>query len=151
MPETRVGSGVLPRAISDITHRHTEIEVGGPCGKLDPKHQQGKKNVNPCTLTPFTEPQKIAPPRRNLLSRPPHRKRSDRGRASGSEGVWYDAVAQSQVKDFGKDTAASGNFDIHSSPISSAVTGPRPAQLPCVRKCQDACCAAGRTSALLLD
>ena len=36
----------------DITHRHTEIEVGGPCGKLDPKHQQGKKNVNPCTLTP---------------------------------------------------------------------------------------------------
>ena len=39
----------------DITHRHTEIEVGGPCGKLDPKHQQGKKNVNPCTLTPFTQ------------------------------------------------------------------------------------------------
>ena len=25
---------------------------------------------------------------RNLLSRPPHRKRSERGRASGSEGVW---------------------------------------------------------------
>ena len=40
----------------DITHRHTEIEVGGPCGKLDPKHQQGKKNVNPCTLTPLNWP-----------------------------------------------------------------------------------------------
>ena len=25
---------------------------------------------------------------RNLLSRPPHRKRSERGAASGSEGVW---------------------------------------------------------------
>jgi len=29
-----------------------------------------------------------APAARNLLSRPPHRKRSERGRASGSEGVW---------------------------------------------------------------
>jgi len=31
---------------------------------------------------------------RNLLSRPPHRKRSERGRASGSEGVWGERGAE---------------------------------------------------------
>ena len=31
---------------------------------------------------------------RKLLSRPPHRKRSDRGRASGSEGVWGERGAE---------------------------------------------------------
>jgi hypothetical protein len=30
-------------ALPSETDRLTEIEVGGPCGKLDPKHQQGKK------------------------------------------------------------------------------------------------------------
>jgi hypothetical protein len=39
-----------------------------------------------------TEPQKIA--RSHRLSRPPHRKRSEPGRASGGEGVWtpFDAL-----------------------------------------------------------
>jgi hypothetical protein len=31
---------------------------------------------------------------RKLLSRPPHRKRSERGRASGSEGVWGERGAK---------------------------------------------------------